>query len=90
MNAEEIRKNIRIVEVNTTAFQEENFVLLTDLSDEQIEQVIRPIVDKERNATEDDDDTFYDNEELFGALQETYPNNIVIFYSDTDFDTIEI
>ena len=90
MNAEEIRKNIRIVEVNTTAFQEENFVLLTDLSDEQIEEVIRPIVDKERNATEDDDDTFYDNEELFGALQETYPNNIVIFYSDTDFDTIEI
>jgi len=89
MNAEEIKKNIRIVEVNTTAFQEENFVLLTDLSDEQIEEVIRPIVEKERNATEDED-CFYDNEELFGALQETYPNNIVIFYSDTDFDTIEI
>lgn len=91
MNAEEIKRNIRIVEVNTTAFEEENFVLLTDLSDEQIEEVIRPIVEAERNATEDDDDdTFYDNEELFGALQETYPNNIVIFYSDTDFDTIEI
>ena len=90
MSVEKIKENIRIVEVNTTAFEEENFVLLTDLSDEQIEVVIRPIVDKERNATEDDDDTFYDNEELFGALQETYPNNIVIFYSDTDFDTIEI
>ena len=90
MNAEEIRKNIRIVEVNTTAFQEENFVLLTDLSDEQIEEVIRPIVEKERNATEDDEDCFYDNESLFNALEETYPNNIVIFYSDTDFDTIEI
>ena len=90
MNAEEIKKNIRIVEVNTTAFEEENFILLTDLSDEQIEVVIRPIVEKERNATEDDDDTFYDNEELFGALEETYPNNIVIFYSDSNFDTIEI
>lgn len=86
MNAE----NIRIVEVNTTAFEQENFILLTDLSDEQIEVVIRPIVEKERNATEDDDDTFYDNEELFGALAETYPNNVVIFYSDNDFDTIEI
>jgi len=90
MNAEEIKKNIRIVEVNTTAFEEENFVLLTDLSDEQIEVVIKPIVEKERNATEDDDDTFYDNEELFGALEEAYPNNVVIFYSDNDFDTIEI
>ena len=90
MSVEKIKEKIRIVEVNTTAFEEENFVLLTDLSDEQIEVVIRPIVEKERNATEDDDDTFYDNEELFGALQETYPNNIVIFYSDTDFDTIEI
>lgn len=90
MNAEEIKRNIRIVEVNTTAYQEENFVLLTDLSDEQIEVVIKPIVEKERNATEDDEDTFYDNESLFNALEETYPNNIVIFYSDTDFDTIEI
>ena len=90
MNAEEIKRNIRIVEVNTTAYQEENFVLLTDLLDEQIEEVIRPIVEKERNATEDDEDTFYDNESLFNALEETYPNNIVIFYSDTDFDTIEI
>ena len=90
MNAEEIKKNIRIVEVNTTAFEEENFILLTDLSDEQIEEVIRPIVDKERNATEDDDDTFYDNEELFGALEEAYPNNVVIFYSDKGFDEITI
>jgi hypothetical protein len=90
MNAEEIKKNIRIVEVNTTAFEEENFILLTDLSDEQIEVVIKPIVDKERNASDDDDDTYYDNEELFGALEETYPNNIVIFYSDKGFDEITI
>lgn len=90
MSVEKIKENIRIVKVKTTAYEEENFVLLTDLSDEQIEEVIRPIVEKERNATEDDEDTFYDNEELFGALKVTYPNNIVIFYSDTDFDTIEI
>ena len=89
MNAEEIKKNIRIVEVNTTAYQEENFVLLTDLSDEQIEKVIKPIVDKERNET-DEEEFYYDNEELFGALEEAYPNNIVIFYSDKEFDTIEI
>jgi hypothetical protein len=86
MNAEEIKKNIRIVEVNTTAYEEENFILLTDLLDEQIEEVIRPIVDKERNEEE----FYYDNEELFNSLEQAYPNNIVIFYSDKDFDTIEI
>ena len=89
MNAEEIKKNIRIVEVNTTAFEEENFILLTDLSDEQIEVVIKPIVDKERNET-DEEEFYYDNEELFGALEEAYPNNIVIFYSDKGFDEITI
>ena len=85
----EIKKKIRIVEVNTTAFEEENFILLTDLSDEQIEKVIRPIVDKERNET-DEEEFYYDNEELFNLLEKTYPNNIVIFYSDKEFDTIEI
>jgi len=89
MNAEEIKKNIRIVEVNTTAYEEENFILLTDLSDEQIEEVIRPIVDKERNET-DEEEFYYDNEELFNLLEQAYPNNIVIFYTDKDFDTIEI
>ncbi len=87
MNAEEIKKNIRIVEVNTTAFEEENFILLTDLSDEQIEKVIKPIVDKERNET-DEEEFYYDNEELFGALEKAYPNNVVIFYSDKGFDEI--
>lgn len=91
MNAEEIKNNIRIVEVSTTAFEEENFILLTDLSDEQIEVVINPIVEKERNADDiDKDDFYYDNEGLFNALQEAYPNNVVIFYSSTNFDLISI
>lgn len=81
---------IRIVQVNTTAYEEENFVLLTDLTDEQIEEVIRPIVEKERNSTEDDEDSFYDNEQLFWAVKETYPNNIVLYHSDTDFDVLII
>lgn len=80
---------IRIVEVNTTAFNEENFVLLTDLTDEQIEEVIRPIIEKERNKT-DDEEFYYDNEELFWAVKERYPNNIVLYYSDTNFDVLSI
>ena len=82
---------IRIVEVNTTAFKEENFVLLTDLTDEQISDVIKPIVQKERNETDEDEEEFYyDNEELFSAIKEIYPNNIIQYYSDTDFDVISV
>jgi hypothetical protein len=83
-------ENVRIVEIITTAYEEENFILLTDLSDEQIENVIRPIVEKERNAEDSDDDSYYDNEGLFNALEQEYPENVVIFYSDKSFDEITI
>lgn len=86
MNAE----NIRLVEVNTTAYEEENFMLVTDLTDEEIQKVIQPIVLAERNATEDDDDCFYDNESLFGALQEEYPNSLLVYYTREYVETLEI
>ena len=83
-------ENIRVVEINTTAFEEENFVLVTDLTDEEIEEVIRPIVLAERNQIENDD-VFYDNETLVGALLEKYPNNLVSFYTDKNsIELIEI
>ena len=84
-------ENIRAVEINTTAFKEENFILVTDLTDEEIEEVIRPIVLAERNQIENDDDVFYDNETLVGALLEKYPNNLVSFYTDKNsIELIEI
>jgi hypothetical protein len=84
-------EDIRVVEINTTAFEEENFVLVTDLTDEEIEEVIRPIVLAERNQIENDDDVFYDNETLVGALLEKYPNNLVSFYTDKNsIELIEI
>ena len=84
-------EDIRVVEINTTAFEEENFVLVTDLTDEEIEEVIRPIVLAERNQIENDDDVFYDNETLVSALLEKYPNNLVSFYTDKNsIELIEI
>ena len=84
-------ENIRVVEINTTAFEEENFILVTDLTDEQIEEVIRPIVLAERNQIDDDNDVFYDNETLVSELLEKYPNNLVSFYTDKNsIELIEI
>jgi hypothetical protein len=57
--------------------------LLTNLSREQIEEVITPIVLIERNEGEE-----YNNDDLVSALQITYPNAIVEYL--TEFETITI
>lgn len=74
---------MRVVRINTTAYEEEDFFLMTDLADEQIEEVIAPIVELERN-----DESYYTNEELTDALIDKYPNNTIVMY--TDFETITI
>ena len=82
-------EDIRAVEVNTTAFKEENFILVTDLTDEEIENVIRPIVAKERNET-DEEEYYYDNVELVGALEEVYPNNLILVYYTDSIELLSI
>ncbi len=73
--------------INTTAFEDEDFILLTDLSAEQIKKVITPIVLKERQSGNEED--FYDNDDLTNALIEAYPDAIVKLYTD-EFETITI
>lgn len=76
---------MRLIKINTTAFEEENFYLMTTLSDEQIEKVIKPIVEDERNGGE-----FYDNDGLTWALKDAYPNEEVEMYSDVSIETLSI
>ena len=83
-------EDIRVVEINTTAFEEENFILVTDLTDEEIQEVITPIVLAERNQIENDDNVFYDNEVLFDVLEETYPDNFIELYTKETIDYISI
>jgi hypothetical protein len=56
--------------INTTAFEEENFTLCTDLTESQIKNVIEPIVNRERRGFAE-----YDNFQLVDALREAYPTN---------------
>ena len=76
-------KNIRLVNVNTTAFSEEDFSLITDLSDDEIEKVIEPLVLAEREG-----DGEYDNDELVSALELEYPKNYIQMVVDADYITI--
>ena len=83
-------EDIRVVEINTTAFEEENFILVTDLTDEEIQEVITPIVLAERNQIENDDNVFYDNQTLVSELLVKYPNNLISFYTKDSIELIEI
>ena len=65
---------LRTVRINTTAFEEEDFVLSTTLTDKEIIKVILPIVLLERmNGNE------YDNKYLIEALREEYKGRRIEF-----------
>jgi hypothetical protein len=81
------KDDIRVVKINTTAFKEEDFYLLTDLSDEEIEVIITPIVEAER---EDDEEYEYDNDSLVGALVMNFPNKTIKHYTSDSMDEIRI
>ena len=74
---------MRVVRVNTTAYSEEDFFLLTTLTDEQISEALEGIIFKERFSGEE-----YDNEYLFRALTFAYPNKKIIMYNE--IETLEL
>jgi hypothetical protein len=72
---------MRIFKVNTTAYEEEDFFLLTDLKEQEITEVINPIVMAERDGYEE-----YDNETIIIALRKRFPKkNITMF---TEFEQL--
>lgn len=70
----------RIISVNTTAFEEENLLLFTSLTDEQIKKVLKPIVDSER----EDSENYYDNDILIQALEDAYPLHVTHQYNQIE------
>lgn len=74
---------MRTFKINTTAFDEENFILTTELNEKEIVDVIAPIVMSER-----DGNGYYDNDELLVALKEAYPTRVIIMYQELNTITI--
>ncbi len=70
--------NLRLVQVNTTAYEEEDMLLITNLTDEQIESVVTPIVERERESEE----FGYDNSDLAEALRNQFPTAIFLNYDN--------
>ena len=84
-----LKESVRLVRVSTTSCEEEDFLLLTDLTDDEIQDIINPIVEAERENPEDDVH-FYDNEGLVWALKDHYPNNVIIQYTIDSLDSLTI
>lgn len=74
---------MNIFRVNTTAYEEEDFYLHTELTEEDIVEVITPIVNAERDGYED-----YDNELLLDALKKRYPRKKIELYVEFNLITI--
>jgi hypothetical protein len=68
---------MKIFKVNTTAYEEEDFFLLTDLTEDDITEVVHPIVMAERDGEED-----YDNETIINALRKRYPKNKITMFTE--------
>lgn len=73
---------MRVIRINTTAWAEEDFFLVTTLTDEQISEVIRPIVNAEREG-----EGSYNNNILVYQLSERFPLEYISMF--TDFDEIK-
>lgn len=63
---------MNIYRVNTTAYAEEDFYLMTTISAEMVEYVLSPMVEKERES-----DDLYDIVDLVDALRKACPTDEV-------------
>jgi len=81
-----MNNNLDIYQINTTAWDEEDFLILTSLTEEQVTNVLTPIINKLRDEEDDD----YDNDFLVGELVKAYPNATIIHYNPSQIDLISI
>lgn len=78
-------KTTNLIQINTTAFEEEDFLLLTTLTEKEISDVLTPIIDKIRES-----DNWYCNDDLVGFLTDAYPSEIIQHYSTSNIDYLSL
>lgn len=74
---------MRVVRVSTTAFEEEDFFLLTTLNNEQISEALDIFLFNQRFGKNE-----YDNEDLFRLLTDRFPNDKIDMFHE--FDTLNL
>ena len=64
---------MKIYNIQTTAYEEENLKIISDLSCDDVTDILNPIILKER-----ENNIYYDNEILISELRKAYPENIIL------------
>jgi hypothetical protein len=71
---------MNIFRIKTSAWDEESFILGTQLNEKQIRSVIQPMIDEERES-----DFVFSNDDYVQALREAYPKSVILTDNgDTD------
>lgn len=83
--SQKLPNHLNLFQVNTTAYDEEDFLLLTTLTEKQILDVIEPIVKDER-----ENEVEYDNAMLLKAIKKTYPSAVAMMYDPSDIEIISV
>ena len=64
---------MNIFRIRTSAWEEESFILATQLSEKQIRSVIQPMVDEER-----DGEFVFTNDDYVQVLRDAYPKSVIL------------
>lgn len=78
-------KKLNLFQINTSAWEEEDFLLFTDLSEKQVTSVISPIIKKDRREEE-----LTENDTLVEAIKEKFPNAIIQHFDPSNIDLISV
>ena len=74
-------KEINAFRINTSAWEEEDFYILTSLTEEEVKSVMEPMVSSERV-----NDFLYDNHEYLDELKKRFPKDKIDMYNE--FETL--
>ena len=74
-------KEINAFRINTSAWEEEDFYILTSLTEDEVKSVMEPMVSSERV-----NDFLYDNDEYIIELKKRFPKDKIEMYNE--FETL--
>ena len=74
-------KEINAFRINTSAWEEEDFYILTSLTEDEVKSVMEPMVSSERV-----NDFLYDNDEYIIEFKKRFPKDKIEMYNE--FETL--
>ena len=66
---------MNLYQINTTAYHEEDMLLVTDAPDDAIERVLEPMIHAERH-----EDKWFDHDDYLNALRTALPQFTFFYY----------